>query len=172
MLLMMTRTWENRTTPTMPHPLPDSESHPPVCVLLRDCLSVRLPAVLPGYQACPSIGASNASCPSNFNLLCVQQSHVPVRSSHQSGGCNRWCTMKEQKLQPVRVQHAAQTYWQLRDCIANSLFNEVCNITGHQTQIKWLERLDVFFSRASAHVTICVTRHLLYTQIASSKSGG
>ena len=118
------------------------------------------------------LSVSNASCPSILHLLCVQQSHVPVRSTHQSGGCNRWGTMKEQKLQPVRVHHAAQTYWQLRDCIANSLFNEVCNITGNQTQIKWLERLDVFFSRASAHVTIRVKRHLLYTQIASSKSGG
>ncbi len=54
MLLMMTRTWVNRMTPTkgMPHPLPDSESHPPVCICLCDCLSVCLPGVLPGCQAC------------------------------------------------------------------------------------------------------------------------
>ena len=41
-----------------------------------------------------------------------------------------------QKLQPVRVRHAAETYWQLSDCNLNSLFNEACNITGNQTQIK------------------------------------
>ena len=42
MPLMMTRTWVSRMTPTrgMPHPLPDSESHPLVCVCLCDCLSV------------------------------------------------------------------------------------------------------------------------------------